>query len=235
MESFRKEILRQIERIERGRIFTIRDLSFDSKKTANVTVLLSEQCKKGVLTRLERGAYYRPKESVLGFGPLPVYQDEILRYLNEKLDGYLSGAYAYNKMGLTEQMPRVMTIATPSPVRLFHIKNYYVKCMKSHYKVPLRDNVIPYLRVLDAIKDMEHVPGVSAQDVYDRLKQYHFDEYSQADLKKIVSLARRYPARVRKTVADMLGDLGQDDLQTEMAKTINRPDRIRLSYKRHKA
>ena len=43
MASFRKEILGQIERIDTGRIFTFRDLSFDTEKTANVAVLLSEQ------------------------------------------------------------------------------------------------------------------------------------------------------------------------------------------------
>ena len=48
MASFRKEILEQIERIDVGRIFTFRDLSFDTEKTANVAVLLSEQSRKGV-------------------------------------------------------------------------------------------------------------------------------------------------------------------------------------------
>ena len=51
MASFRKEILEQIERIDTGRIFTFRDLSFETEKTANVAVLLSEQSRKGVLVR----------------------------------------------------------------------------------------------------------------------------------------------------------------------------------------
>ena len=102
MASFRKEILGQIERIDTGRIFTFRDLSFETEKTANVAVLLSEQSRKGILVRVEKGAYYRPKKSVLGLGKLPVYQDEQFRYLTEKLNGYITGAYVYNKMGLTE-------------------------------------------------------------------------------------------------------------------------------------
>ena len=51
MESFRKNILQQIENIATGRIFTFRDLSFDNDKTANVAVLLSEQSKKGILVK----------------------------------------------------------------------------------------------------------------------------------------------------------------------------------------
>ena len=64
MESFRKNILQQIECIATGRIFTFRDLSFDNDKTANVAVLLSEQSKKGILVRVEKGAYYRPRKSI---------------------------------------------------------------------------------------------------------------------------------------------------------------------------
>ena len=133
MASFRKEILGQIERIDAGRIFTFRDLSFDTGKTANVAVLLSEQSRKGVLVRIEKGAYYRPKKSVLGLGKLPVYQDEQFRYLTEKLNGYITGAYVYNKMGLTEQVATTITIATPNPVRRFRFRNLIVVLIKSPF------------------------------------------------------------------------------------------------------
>ena len=132
MASFRKEILGQIERIDTGRIFTFRDLSFETEKTANVAVLLSEQSRKGVLVRVEKGAYYRPKKSVLGLGKLPVYQDEQFRYLTEKLNGYITGAYVYNKMGLTEQVATTITIATPNPVRRFRFKNLDIECVKAY-------------------------------------------------------------------------------------------------------
>ena len=239
MESFRKDILRQIEQIERGRIFTFRDLKFDLKKAANVAVILSEQKKKGVLDRVEKGAYYRPKESVLGFGHASVYHEEMMRYIiDEKLKGgYMSGGYIYNAMGLTEQVYRVITVATPNPIPQFHIQNYYIHCIKSHYKgtiyfgknTPNKKNV-RYLQVLDAIKDIENVAATSAQKVYDRLRRFHFDGFSQDELEKIVSLAKNYPPRVRKTVADMMGDLGQTFLQTEMVKTIPTTARFRLRY-----
>ena len=199
MASFRKEILGQIERIDAGRIFTFRDLSFDTGKTANVAVLLSEQSRKGVLVRIEKGAYYRPKKSVLGLGKLPVYQDEQFRYLTEKLNGYITGAYVYNKMGLTEQVATTITIATPNPVRRFRF--------------------------------MKHIPGTTGQDIYNRVKSLYFNEYSLPELEKIVSLAKNYPPRVRKVVADILGDIRQTVLQTEMAKTLLPTTRFNLDYK----
>ena len=218
MASFRKEILGQIERIDAGRIFTFRDLSFDTGKTANVAVLLSEQSRKGVLVRIEKGAYYRPKKSVLGLGKLPVYQDEQFRYLTEK-------------MGLTEQVATTITIATPNPVRRFRFRNLDIECVKAYCTDYPDDSLVPYLRLLDAIKDMKHIPGTTGQDIYNRVKSLYFNEYSLPELEKIVSLAKNYPPRVRKVVADILGDIRQTVLQTEMAKTLLPTTRFNLDYK----
>lgn len=231
MASFRREILGQIERIDAGRIFTFRDLSFDPDKTANVAVLLSEQSRKGELKRIGKGAYYRPKKSALGLGELPVYQDEQLRYLTEKLNGYVTGAYVYNKMGLTEQAATTMTIATPSPVRSFRFRNLEIECVKAYCPDCRNENLIPYLRLLDAVKDMKRIPGTTGQDIYDRVKSLYFNRYSPMELEKTVSLAKSYPPRVRKAVADILGDIGQASLQAEMKKTLLPTTRFRLDYK----
>lgn len=231
MASFRKELLAQIERIEAGRIFTFRDLSFDAARTANVAVLLSEQSRKGVLVRIEKGAYYRPQKSVLGLGKLPVYQEEQFRYLTKKLNGYITGAYIYNKMGLTEQVATTITIATPKPVRRFRFKNLDVECVKAYCMDYSDESLVPYLRLLDAIKDMKHIPGTTGQDIYNLVKKQYFNRYGLSELGKIVSLAKRYPPRVRKAVADILGDIGQTVLQKEMAKTLLPTTRFNLGYK----
>ena len=231
MASFRKEILGQIERIEAGRIFTFRDLSFDAEKTANVAVLLSEQSRKGVLVRIEKGAYYRPRKSTLGLGKLPVYQDEQFRYLTEKLKGYLTGQYIYNKMGLTEQVATTITIAAPNPVRRFRFRNLDIECVKAYCTDCSEEGSVPYLRLLDAIKDMKRIPGTTGQDIYNRIKSLYFNRYSRPELEKIVSLAEKYPPRVRKAVADILGDIGQTELQTEMSKTLLPTTRFNLNYR----
>lgn len=231
MDSFRKNILWQIEQIDAGRIFTFRELSYDLGKTANVAVLLSELNRKGILVRVEKGAYYRPRKSTLGLGNLPVYQDEQFRYLTEKVNGYITGAYIYNKMGLTEQIATTITIATPSPVRRFSFKNLDIECVKAYSLEYQDERQIPYLRLLDAIRDMKSIPGATAQDIYDRVKCLYFEKYGDSELEKIVSLSRCYPPRVRKTVADILGDIGQSRLQSEVAKTLLPTTRFNLSYR----
>lgn len=228
MASFRKEILQQIERIDTGRIFTFGDLSFPNDKLANVAVLLSEQSKKGVLVRIEKGAYFRPRKSALGLGSLPVYQDEQLRYITQKLDGYITGAYIYNKMGLTEQVSTTITIATPKPLRHFQFKNLDIESVKAYTTAYHDETNIPYLRLLDAIKDIRHIPGSTQQDIYERIKNQYFKNFSMQELIKVVSLTKDYPPRVRKIVADILGELEQHDLQQEISDTILSTTRFNL-------
>ena len=189
---------------------------------------------EGYLVRIEKGAYYRPKKSVLGLGKLPIYQDEQFRYLTGKLNGYITGTYIYNKMGLTEQVATTITIATPNPVRRFRFKNLDVECVKAYCMDCSDKSLVPYLRLLDAIKDMKRIPGTTGQDIYNRVKSQYFNGYSLPELGKIVFLAKRYPPRVRKVLADILGDIGQTVLQTEMTKTLLPTTRFNLDYQVYK-
>lgn len=186
---------------------------------------------KGYWYGLKRGRTTVPRNQCWGWGKLPVYQDEQFRYLTEKLNGYITGAYIYNKMGLTEQVATTITIATPNPVRRFRFKNLDIECVKAYCMVYPDESLVPYLRLLDAIKDMKRIPGTTGQDIYNRVKSQYFNGYSLPELEKIVSLAKSYPPRVRKVVADILGDIRQTVLQTEMAKTILPTTRFNLDYK----
>lgn len=231
MVSFRKEILQQIEKIDAGRIFTFGDLSFSNDKLANVAVLLSEQSRKGLLVRIEKGAYFRPIKSALGLGLLPVYQDEQFRYITQKLDGYITGAYIYSKMGLTEQVATTITIATPKPIRYFRFKNLDIESVKAYSTVYHDETNIPYLRLLDAVKDIKHIPGSTQKDIYERIKNQYFKGFSMQELIKVVSLTKDYPPRVRKIVADILGEIEQYDLRQELTRTILSTTRFNLNYK----
>ena len=234
MASFRKETLGQIEKIDAGRIFTFRDFSFDTEKTANVAVLFSEQSRKGVLVRIEKGAYYHPKKSVRGLGNCPSIRMNSSATLLENWMAISRGAYIYNKMELTEQVATTITIATPNLVRRFRFKNLDVECVKAYCMDCSDESLVPYLRLLDAIKDMKRIPGTTGQDIYNRVKSQYFNGYNLPELKKIVSLAKSYPPRVRKTVTDILGDIGQTVLQAEMAKTLLPTTRFNLDYRVYK-
>lgn len=92
-------------------------------------------------------------------GILPVYQDEQINYLTNKLNGYLTGAYIYNKMSLTEQVPSVITVAVRYPVRPFRLNKLSVECVKSYVEKPADGETLYLIQILDAVKDLKHIPA----------------------------------------------------------------------------
>ena len=119
-------------------------------------------------------------------------------YLTGKLNGYITGAYIYNKMGLTEQVATTITIATPNPVRRFRFKNLDVECVKAYCMDCSDESLVPYLRLLDAIKDMKRIPGTTGQDIYNRVKSQYFNRVQPAGTEKNSIFGKRLPATCQK-------------------------------------
>jgi hypothetical protein len=231
MQSFKSDILKKIEAIPEGKIFTFSNISFPVAKFANVAVILSNLAKENKLVRVERGAYYRPKLSNLGLGFLPVYQDEQFLYLTNKLNGYLTGIHIYNKMSLTAQVPATVTIASPYPVRAFKFKKLAVQCVKSYIDRPGDTQTLYLAQILDAVKDLQHIPGVSPQAAFDKINRLHVSALSPKNQEKLVSLSLKYPPRVRKLLSDMMYSNSKYDLAEQLAGTICPTTRFNLSYK----
>ena len=220
MESFKSNIQRQIGLIPEGKIFTFKDLTVPKSKYANVAVILSGLSKVSKLARIAKGAYYKPRLSSLGLGHLPVYQDEKLNYLTNKLKGYLTGAYIYNKMSLTGQVPSVVTIAVRYPVRAFKFEKLSIECVKAYVDVPYDSKTLRLLQILDAIKDYRNIPGTSPQAAYDNIFKFHVLSLEYADLEKLVSLSKNYPPRVRNILCCMLHASDQRFLEEQLIATI---------------
>jgi hypothetical protein len=231
VESFKSDIQRQIELIPEGQIFTFKDLVFPLSKFANVAVILSGLSKENKLERIEKGAYYKPRQSTLGLGVLPVYQEEKLRYLANKLNGYLTGAYIYNKMSLTEQVPAVITIAVRYPVRAFRFDKLSVECVKAYVDVPGDKQTLRLIQILDAIKDYRRIPGASPQAAYSRIFKLHISSLEYVNLEKLVSLSKDYPPRARKLLSRMLHESDNKNLEEQLVATICPTTRFDLPYK----
>ena len=221
MKSFRQQIIEQVEKIRKGRIFTAKDLTFDASMATYVNKLLSELVKKDKIKRIEKGAYYRFGMMKYGLGSKPVYQEEKIRYILSKTGGYLSGYYAYNLMGLTEQVPTVITIATPNPVRPFRFVNLRFNCIKA-YKGNFMPDKVEYLRVLDVINHIKHVPGRTGDDVYRELKELYFSHYSDKEIDVVVKLSEYYPKKVQRTVIQLLAESGKDRIAEELKTKMNK-------------
>lgn len=209
MKSLRGNIIHQVEQKEQGKLFTLSDLKFDPQRRSRAIVVLSELARNQIIVRATRGVYFRPKPSRLGLPYRTLDYKERLDFLCKQLNGYLSGAYTFNKMQLTEQVAQVVTIACPKPVRVFEKMNIRVDCIKSYVK-DLEGINLHHLRILDAIRFIRKVPGAKPSDVYNRLIRYHFKQLAPEELEEIIRLSMYYPPRVQKILAAICNDLQEN-------------------------
>lgn len=115
-------------------------------------------------------------------------------------------------------------------LRLFRFTNLDVESVKVYKTAYHNEANIPYLRLLDAIKDIKHIPGSTQKDIYERIKNQYFKYFSMPELIKVVSLTKDYPPRMRKIVANILGEIGQYELRQELTSTILSTTRFNLNY-----
>lgn len=229
MESLRKNIIMQVESLKEGKIFTFKSLKFEPQKKSNVAVVLSELAKSGKVVRVEKGTYFRPKPSLLGLKHRPLSHQEKLDFISNELNGYITGPYIFNQMQLTEQVPMVVTIATPKPVRKFEKMNISFECVKS-YIDNLEETNIYHLRLLDAIKSIRVVPGTTPSDVYSRLLNHHFKNIQLHELRKINELALSYPPRVRRIMMDICRDLGHTNEMHILSLSLNSNTHFKTTF-----
>jgi hypothetical protein len=237
MQTFKEKIIIQVEKIETGKIFTAKDLNFPLEKLGQVTCILSGLYKEGKLKKIEKGAYYKPLIPPLsGFkDTLGVYGNEMLGYLTKKMNGYITGLGSYNQLNLTEQVANVTIIATPKPVRKFKFYNYNIETIKSYYNKFDDKNTVFYLRLLDAMKDIDRIPARSATNVYQNLKNIYISKFNEKQLKDMVELAKKYPPKVRKIFSDILNNLGYKKLQEMLLDTINPTTKFNLKYRKYES
>jgi hypothetical protein len=116
-QSVEKPILASIRGRGRGFVFVPVDfLKFGSREA--VDVALHRLVKKGIVRRLARGVYDFPKEHPV-LGPLMPTAEVIAKALAGRDHTRIqpAGAYAANRLGLTEQVPAKAVFLTDGPSR----------------------------------------------------------------------------------------------------------------------
>lgn len=140
------EVKERIAAIEPDHVFTYKDLGLSPERTESIIKMLNRMAKKGIIVKVSKGRFYKPKQTI--FGILPPKQEEIVKDLLEKdneIIGYITGYAIFNKLGLTTQVPNIIQIGmnipkvekkeaytqfvllcnqTPSVERIFHFYSY---------------------------------------------------------------------------------------------------------------
>lgn len=218
MESFRANIIRQIDHIKRGVVFSLYSFTFPIEKTANVCVLLSELYKKGIIKRVGKGNYYKPLMSSVGLGELPLYEDQKIEFVLQHYKGYITGIYAYNKLHLTNQVSNCVTVACARPIRPFQLNGTSFKFVKA-YVNPTKGN-LHLLPLLDAIKDAGKIPGNTLSESLRKIADI-LQRFDAENIEKLVLLSNNYPARTKYRLVILMLELGYLECAQTIKKRIN--------------
>ena len=189
MPTVTDAIRRKVQNAEPERLWTFRD--FSSLPSSAVAMSLSRLARQGVVHRLRKGVYYKPKVS--RFGTLkPDAANVIAALLDRKnIDWKPSGITVWNAMGLTTQVA-----ATPS-----FTTDHRVRVTVPHARV--RINTAPTVRglsieeraALDALRDLRQVPDTTPEATIRRLVDLCRD--GKLSFPRMLRVSKFEPPRVR--------------------------------------
>jgi predicted transcriptional regulator of viral defense system len=196
------KIMVKINRIDTGEVFGYDKLGITSDEVIAASKALSRLVEKGAIKRAKKGFYYKPKVTI--FGEAKPREEVLLSlYLFDKKRqvAYVTGTRLYNRLGLTTQVPNSVRVACYDRQVKGKVGNMLVKPAKSYVKVT-GDN-IPYLEILDIIKDLNSIPDLQKSDGLIYLKKVIFN-FNTNEIKKLVSYGSAYPPKARALLGALL-------------------------------
>jgi hypothetical protein len=203
------DIRKYINKIPEGKTFGYLDIGIAREKYLTAAKALERFQKEGLIKRVSKGVFYKPKLSV--FGELePEYNELLQAYLfeNGKRIAYITGTSLYNQLGLTTQMAFKIKIA--SRKKRIYINRGALKAgaVKSYAEIT-EGNIkkIPDCSIAQAVRRLQAIVRSLDEKQTDELLRY----------------AIMYPPRVRALVGAILESLGKKNQRLDKLKNSLNP------------
>ena len=209
---------KEITQFEPGKVFTYRDLTPFISNPETTVKAISRLVENGDIKRFAKGQFYRPKQGL--FGEMKLSDTEKLKiflYQDGKRKGYVTGTSLYNRLGLTTQVPRTITIASDKSPQRKDLGTVEVKLVKA--KAPVTESNREYLEILDVLSDIKKIPDTSPSTVIkviaNKLKGFKKD-----DLYELINLASFY-SPVTRALLGLLTEKMNKNLAANLKKQLN--------------
>ena len=210
-----------IDQIEETKIFTYRDIPSDKK--SSVAIELSRLFKKGVIKKIAKGKFYKPKQT--RFGEIAPSDEEIAKsYLVEE-NAYITGYGGYNQLGLTTQIPNVITIASSRVPSRISVENVNIRFVPNIANSGVKETQI--LQILDALRDIKNIPDNSPNDVVLSIKKI-VQKFDKEKINKMLELVNNYPPRVKAILGAILKEMGRWEEAYRLKEMLNPLTRYKI-------
>lgn len=202
MISLTKKITEQIQNMSENTAFGYKELDISARDYQSVAKVLERLQKKGVIKKLSKGRFYRPE--MTPFGEIRPDEQQILKpylYHNGKRVAYITGSSLYNKLGLTTQIAARIQIASRDKRIFINLGTVHASPVKSY--VDVNDDNFQMLGLLDAMKDLKHIPDRDEKSVIAIFKNW-IGGMDKEEREIFISYALQYPPRVRALLGALL-------------------------------
>ena len=214
-----KKILKTINRLPKGYVFTYADFFPEVKTREAVIKALNRLAASGKIEKLAKGKYYKPETTP--FGNLQPPQSQIVKDLledNGKIVGYLTGYSIYNQLGLTTQVSNTIQIGKNQIRPNFKRERYFISFIKQ--KNSITSDNIQLLQILDAIRYIKKIPDADIESSCKRFLHLLKDLSNQEKI-TMVRLALKYPPATRALLGVMLDAISYNSLTEPLYVSLN--------------
>ena len=208
-----------IKRQVPGQIFGCQDVPAYRHAPEAVVRKLGRLAAENKLKRLAKGRYYVPKQGVLG--ALKPTDNELIRdalYRNGRLNGYVTGPALYNRLGLTTQVPKTITVAINGARRDKDFGTIRIKSVPS--RAPVKKTDVPLLQYLDALRDIKKIPDstpdAAAESIGSQLR-----ELPETQARRIQRLALNYYNAATRALLGVLLEQNDQALDPTLRASLN--------------
>lgn len=213
------DIEEKVLAMEDDRVFSVADLSFPPDWYDNVRVKLSRMEKRGLVVKVSKGKYYKPRQTV--FGALQPSREEVVKDLlvkNGKPIGYLTGYAVWNRMGLTSQISNLIEMGANYHRNKKRRGNYDIRFVLQPN--PITRTNIPLLQILDAVKAVKAIPDATANETVRRLIAI-IGNLSDKDVALLSKLSVKYTPMTRALTGAILELNGNKELAAQLKETLH--------------
>lgn len=203
-----------VDSIKTGKIFMYDDIPSDNKM--GIAIELSRLYKKGIIKKVSKGKYYKAK--VTPFGEIaPNSEEKIKSFFNASND-YIAGLSSLNQLGLTTQVPNVITIASNQSPRKISLQNTIIKVIPKRANGSKED--VELLQLLDALNSIKKIPDVSINEAFQIIKGM-IEQLSLNEQQCLAKLVLAYPPRTKALVGAILKNRGLWEEAYKLKATLN--------------
>ena len=199
------EIRKTIGNFPEDFMFTASDFGLKSESPAAVVKALNRMAQAGVISKVGKGKFYKPRKSQFGVLRPTAYQ-LAKDFIEEdgKLVGYITGYTAFRNLGLTTQISSYIQIGTNKYRRPVQREKYKITFIRQSNSITRRNKDI--LVILDALRFIREIPGATPDSACSRLKE--IIRAMPIDQKDILArCCLKYTSYVRALCGAILEDL----------------------------